>query len=93
MNRLEQSTHSQEKFGHNHKNMYSGTLSYYAFTVNSLKETMKEILWISKEELQCDAFSAQTIMDNKSEMYEDLGFLKGDGANNYYIVNWSFGDT
>jgi len=54
---------------------------------------MKEILWIAKEELLCDAFSVQTLMDCTQEIFENIGFLKGDGALHWYIVNWSFGDN
>ena len=54
---------------------------------------MKEVLWIAKEDMLCDAFSVQTLMDNVPEIFESIGFLKGDGALHYYIVNWSFGET
>lgn len=93
MNRLEQLTESREKFGHTHMSMYSGTMSYYGLTLNKLEEIMKEVLWIAKEELKCDAFSVQTLMDNTPDIFENLGFLKGDGALHYYIVNWSFGNN
>ena len=72
--------------------MRSGNLFYYAFNTNSLKEVVKEILYIAKEEMDCDAFSVQTLMDNTVEMYEELNFHKGDGALHYYLVNWSLGD-
>ena len=33
-----------------------------------------------------------TLMDNDKEMLEqELGFLAGDGALYYYLVNWSIG--
>lgn len=43
--------------------------------------------------MKCDAFSVQTLMDNVQDIFESIGFLKGDGALHWYIVNWSFGDT
>lgn len=33
-----------------------------------------------------------TLMDNKPELFEGkLGFVAGDGALHYYLVNWSLG--
>ena len=52
----------------------------------------KQALWIAKEELECDAMCVMTLMDNDKEMLEqELGFLAGDGALYYYLVNWSIG--
>ena len=41
---------------------------------------VKHLMWLAKDELDSDAFSAMTLMDNKSELYVDkLNFLPGDG--------------
>ena len=49
--------------------------------------------------MECDAFSAMSCMDNTREMFcgneygiGGLGFLPGDGALHWYLVNWSLGD-
>ena len=43
--------------------------------------------------MDCDAFSAMTNMDNKQELFvEKLGFLPGDGALHWYLVNWALGN-
>lgn len=35
-----------------------------------------------------------SIMDNKAELMVDkLGFLPGDGALHWYLVNWSLGNN
>lgn len=53
---------------------------------------IKQCLWIAKEEMECDAFSIMTIMDNDIMMLQnELGFLSGDGALHWYLVNWSLG--
>jgi len=47
---------------------------------------------MSKEDMDCDAFSIMTIMDNDPVMLQkELGFLAGDGALHWYLVNWSLG--
>ena len=39
--------------------------------------------------VECDAFSIMTIMDNDIMMLQnELGFLSGDGALHWYLVNW-----
>ena len=53
---------------------------------------IKQCLWLAKDEMDCDAFSVMTIMDNKPSMLiEELGFLAGDGCLHWYLVNWSLG--
>lgn len=65
---------------------------YYGLTKNSLIEIIKMCLWISKEDMDCDAFSVMTIMDNDPKALQDeCGFLAGDGALHWYLVNWSLG--
>ena len=54
---------------------------------------VKQLLWIAKEEVKCDAFCCQTLMDNTKEELEKAGFMPGDGKLHYYIVNWSTGDN
>ena len=72
--------------------MHSGCLFYYGVSKNNICDIVKLCLWISKEEMDCDAFSAMTIMDNDPVMLQrDLGFLAGDGALHWYLVNWSLG--
>ena len=51
-------------------------------------------LWICKDEMDCDAFTAQTNMDNTSELFLDqLNFSPGDGSLYWYLVNWALGDN
>ena len=72
--------------------MRSGCLYYYGLTNNSIVDITKLCLWISKEDMDCDAFSVMTVMDNNPEMLRsELGFLAGDGALHWYLVNWSLG--
>lgn len=74
--------------------MHSGCLFYYGLSKNSLIDVIKQALWISKEEMECDAFSAMTNMDNTKETFIDqLNFLPGDGALHWYLVNWALGEN
>ena len=92
MNNMVQTCTSKEKLGHNHDAVSSANLYYYGLTKNSLLDILKTALWISKDEMGVDAFSGQNLMDNEPEMYyEQLGFMPGDGALYYYLVNWSLG--
>jgi hypothetical protein len=60
--------------------MNSCCLFYYGLTKNQLIDVVKHLMWLAKDELDSDAFSAMTLMDNKSELYVDkLNFLPGDG--------------
>ena len=60
--------------------MNSCCLFYYGLSRNQLIDVIKYLMWIAKEELESDAFSAMTLMDNKSDLYVDkLNFLAGDG--------------
>ena len=49
-----------------HEIMHSGMLFYYGLSKNSIKEVIKQCLWLAKDELDCDAFTVMTIMDNDS---------------------------
>lgn len=47
---------------------------------------------MAKEEMECDAFSVMTVMGNDPGiLMHELGFLAGDGALHWYLVNWSLG--
>mmetsp|Transcript_958 Transcript_958/g.1704 ORF Transcript_958/g.1704 Transcript_958/m.1704 type:complete len:323 (-) Transcript_958:67-1035(-) len=93
MFRLTQTCTSKEKLNHNYDLMHSGCLYYYGLTRNTLKEVVKQAMWSAKEDMDCDAFSAMTVMDNEKEMFlEELKFLHGDGALHWYLVNWSLGE-
>lgn len=73
--------------------MHSGGLYFYGLTVNSLEVIIKEALHLAKDEMECDAFSAMTCMDNKPDLFIDkLGFCNGDGQLFYYLVNYSLGE-
>lgn len=73
--------------------MHSGGIYFYGLTVNSLEDMVKLALHYAKDDMECDALSAMTIMDNKPDLFEGkLGFVAGDGALHYYLVNWSLGD-
>lgn len=93
MYRLCQSCTSKEYEGHQYEKMYSACLFYYGLTKNSLSDIIKTCLWMSKESMEADAFSAMTVMDNDAELYKNIGFLPGDGCLHWYLVNWSLGDT
>ena len=74
--------------------MHSGSLFYYGLTENTLEDVVKQALYIARDTMECDAFSCMTVMDNKPElMVEKLGFLPGDGALHWYLVNWSLGNN
>jgi len=93
MYRLTQTCVSKEELGHKWDDMHSGCLYYYGLTKNTLSDLIKMCLWIAKDDMDCDAFSAMTNMDNKSELFVDqLQFLPGDGALYWYLVNWALGD-
>ena len=73
--------------------MHVGNFFYYGLSQNSLVDIIKTALWIAKDDLECDAFTSMTTMDHKEDFYkEELGFLCGDGAMHFYLVNWSLGD-
>ena len=94
MYRLTQTCTSKELLGHKYDNMHSGNLFYYGLTENTLEDVVKKCLYIARDDMECDAFSCMSIMDNKAELLvEKLGFLPGDGALHWYLVNWSLGDT
>ena len=89
MHRLTQRCTSE---GCKYERMHSGFLFYYSLTVNDYYDMVLQALWIAKEELECDAFSCQVLMDNTREyLQENLGFMCGDGRLHYYLVNWSIG--
>ena len=73
--------------------MHVGFLYYYGLTKNSIVEITKLCLWIAKEDMDCDAFSVMTIMDNHLETFQkEIGFLAGYGASlHWYLVNYSLG--
>ena len=73
--------------------MHSGFLYYYALTHNSYVDMVKQALWLAKDEMECDAFSAQTLMDNDIETLQNQGFMNGDGRLHYYLVNWGIGNN
>ena len=93
MYRLSQSCTSKEELGHGYDLMHSGCLYYYGLSRNTLKEVIKLCLHTSKEEMDCDAFSIMTIMDNEKDLFLDLNFLPGDGALHWYLVNWNLGEN
>ena len=93
MYRLTQSTTSMEAQAKGISQMHSGGIYFYGLTVNSLEDMVKLALHYAKDDMECDALSAMTIMDNKPDLFEGkLGFVAGDGALHYYLVNWSLGD-
>ena len=74
--------------------MHSGNLFYYGLTENTLEDIVKKCLYISRDTMECDAFSCMSVMDNTPELLvQKLGFLPGDGALHWYLVNWSLGDN
>lgn len=94
MYRLTQTCTSKEQLGHKWDRMHSGCLFYYGLFENSLSDVIKTCLYIARDEMECDAFSAMNVMDNDKDMFvNELGFLPGDGALHWYLVNWSLGDT
>jgi hypothetical protein len=48
--------------------MHSANFYYYGLTKNTLLDVLKEALWIAKEQMECDAFSCMSIMDNVEEI-------------------------
>ena len=83
---------NRSEYGHSHKEMNIAFAYLYALSKNTLQDVFKQQLIIAKEELNCDAFTVQTIMDNTPEVFESLDFSKGDGAFYWYICNWSLGE-
>ena len=73
--------------------MNSGGLFFYGLSRNTLEEVGKLAMHLAKDEMECDAMSAMTLMDNTKAIFEEkLGFMPGDGALHYYLVNWSLGN-
>ena len=94
MYRLTQTCTSKEQLGHQWDDMHSACLFYYGLSKNSLIDIIKQALVICKDEMNCDAFSAMTNMDNTRNLFENhLNFLPGDGALHWYLVNWSLGNN
>ena len=71
MYRLTQQCVNKERLGHKWDDMNIAYLYYYGLNQNELKEIAKMCLWICKEDMDCDAFTAQTNMDNTKELFED----------------------
>ena len=44
--------------------MHSGCLWYYGLSQNKLEDVIKQLLWFSRDECNCDAFTAMTVLDN-----------------------------
>ena len=65
MYRLTQTCVSKEELGHQWDDMHSGCLYYYALSKNKLIDVIKICLIYARDEMECDAFSAMTNMDNK----------------------------
>lgn len=92
MHRLSQTCINSEAMALGHTIMHSGCLFYYGLSKNNIKEVTKQCLWLCKEEMECDAFSVMTVMDNDPVMLQtELGFLPGDGSLHWYFVNRSLG--
>ena len=91
MYRLTQTLPSKEKLGHKYDIMHQASFGYYALTKNTLLDVVKQCLWICKDEMECDAFSAMDLMENKRDMFLEHGFLPGDCQLHHYLVNWSLG--
>jgi len=73
--------------------MHSACMYFYGITNNTLKDVVLTMLHLAKDEMACDAFSAMSLMDNKSDLFlKELNFLPGDGCLYYYLVNWNLGD-
>ena len=68
MYRLSQSCTSKEANDLGHYMMHSGCLYYYGISKNSIQDIIKLCLWMSKEDMDCDAFSIMTVMDNDPVM-------------------------
>ena len=93
MHRLTQTCTSKKELGHGYDLMHSGNMFYYGLSKNKLIDIIKQCLWTAKEDMECDAFSVQTVMDNEPKMFtEELKFLPGDGSLHWYFVNWSIGE-
>ena len=93
MYRLTQSTTSPEAQSKGITQMHSGGIYFYGLTVNSLEDMVKLALHLAKDDMECDALSAMNLMDNKPDLFEGkLGFVSGDGALHYYLVNWALGE-
>ena len=72
--------------------MNHAMLWYYGFTVNTLTEAVKYMLHVAVNEMECDSFGMQTIMDNHPEDFiEEMKFLPGGGCMHHYLFNWSIG--
>ena len=60
--------------------MTVGNLFYYGLQKNTLKDVIKQLMWIAKEEIGCDAFSVCDQNDNYQELFlKELKFYPGDG--------------
>lgn len=93
MYRLTQTCTNPDVIKLGYTQMHSACMYFYGLTVNTLRDVVLTMLHLAKDEMQCDAFSAMTLMDNTSELFvDDLNFLPGDGCLYYYLVNWSLGD-
>ena len=50
------------------------------------------MLHVAQNEMECDSFGMQTVMDNHPDTYiQDLKFLPGGGCMHHYLFNWSLG--
>lgn len=92
MTRLSQTCQSMEAKSMGYDIMHNANLFYYGLSKNSIKEIVKQCLWLAKDEMGADAFSVMSIMDNDPQMLiDELAFLPGDGCLHWYFVNRSLG--
>ena len=70
MYRLTQTCTNPDVIALGYTQMHSACMYFYGLTVNTLKDVTLTMLHLAKDELQCDAFSAMSLMDNKPELFQ-----------------------
>lgn len=68
------------------------SMYYYSFQHNTWNEGVKQMMWSAKEDLNCDALTVMTVLDNKKDVMADMGFIEDSGCFHWYLVNWALGD-
>ena len=84
---------NKEKVGHEHDACHMAGMFYYALTANELTDCLKRAMWLAKEEMGCDVFTARDTHGMPAEVLADLNFRPNDGRVHWYLTNYSLGEN
>jgi len=74
-----------------HKDIKQAYLMFYSLTVNTYENMLKTQMHSAQDDMECDALSVLTLMDNEPRQLMQLNFHSGPQLFHYYMINWSLG--